>query len=104
MTSDEALYREIGQLVRSIRRRAGLTQASLAKRAGLTRTSITNLEAGNQQIRIHTLYSIARVLGVSPRELLPYQEEKELDAVDEQLRDTNLAKSERDWVKRIIRQ
>lgn len=102
MTSDSNLYKIIGELVRYTRKRAGLTQDELANRAGLTRTSITNLEAGNQQIRVHTLLNLAKALGVSPQELLPRVDETNLDSVDEHLQDKNLAEPEREWVKRII--
>ena len=70
-STNDILYQEIGELVRSARKRARLTQDELAERAGLTRTSITNVEAGNQQLRVHTLINISDALGVSPMSLLP---------------------------------
>jgi transcriptional regulator with XRE-family HTH domain len=100
--STEQLYRKIGESVRFARKRAGFTQDDLAKQAGLTRTSITNIEAGNQQLRVHTLFSLATALGISPQDLLPSIDETQSDEVDKQLLNKNLADAEREWVKRII--
>ena len=101
-STDEMLYRTIGKLVRYERKRAGLTQHQLAERAGLTRTSITNLESGNQQVRVHTLFGIAEALGVLPQQLLPLPDRTLSDVADEKVKEKDLAEPERAWVKRIL--
>lgn len=53
----------LGALIRAMRKRQYLTQAQLAERCGLERTSITNIEAGNQELRVSTITSIAEALG-----------------------------------------
>lgn len=65
------VYRTVGTAIRRRRLRLGLTQAQLAQRVSLTRTSITNIEAGRQKLLVHTLLTIAEVLGLAASELLP---------------------------------
>lgn len=65
------VYRAVGAAIRRRRLRRGLTQAQLAQRVSLSRTSITNIEAGRQKLLVHTLLTIAEVLGLAPSELLP---------------------------------
>lgn len=65
------MYRDLGKLVRAHRRKRKLSQAVLAQQVGHTRTSITNIEAGRQRIPLDVLFSIASVLQVDLRELLP---------------------------------
>jgi transcriptional regulator with XRE-family HTH domain len=67
----DGLYREFGGLLRTHRRRAGLTQNQVAERVGLARTSITNIERGHQHVPLHQLFRLASAVGVQPAELLP---------------------------------
>jgi transcriptional regulator with XRE-family HTH domain len=67
----EGLYREFGELLRTHRRQAGLTQNQVAERVGLARTSITNIERGQQHVPLHQLFRLASAVGVQPAELLP---------------------------------
>lgn len=48
-----------------------MTQVAFAKAVGLSRTSITNIESGRQPVSLHTLYSMADILGVEVSDLLP---------------------------------
>ncbi len=100
--SENELYKVIGELVRTARERAGWTQNDLARLAGLTRTSITNLESGNQKLRVHTLFNIAQALGVSPETLLPLPNKRTADEIGIKLDDKDLNKTELEWVKRIL--
>jgi transcriptional regulator with XRE-family HTH domain len=67
----DRLYREFGQLLRSARLKAKLTQDEVAERVGLKRTSITNIEKGRQHIPLHQLFVLATAVGTSPDRLLP---------------------------------
>jgi transcriptional regulator with XRE-family HTH domain len=67
----EGLYREFGELLRTHRREAELTQSQVAERVGLARTSITNIERGQQHVPLHQLFRLAAAVGVQPSELLP---------------------------------
>lgn len=65
------VYTEFGEMLRKTRLRRGLTQRDLAKAMELSRTSITNIELGKQKVLLHQLYSLAKILGVNPKKLLP---------------------------------
>lgn len=58
---------ELRKLLRSMRKRKGLTQAQLAAMVGLERTSICNIELGHQQLTERTINDIARALGYRVR-------------------------------------
>jgi transcriptional regulator with XRE-family HTH domain len=65
------IYREVGRRFREVRTSKGITQADVATEAGLTRQSVANIELGRQRFMLHTLFDVARALGVSAAELLP---------------------------------
>jgi transcriptional regulator with XRE-family HTH domain len=67
----QALYRELGQRLRAVRRERGYTQDQVATAVSLERTSITNIESGRQRLPIHTLYEYCDALGVEVAEVLP---------------------------------
>ena len=52
-----------------LRAEAGLTQRGLAERIGVRPRRITELETGKANPTLDTLNTIARALGVDPREL-----------------------------------
>ena len=62
-----------GQKLKTLRKRAGLTQEQLAERVGgtCTNTVISRYERGNTEMGIQTMYDIAEALGVPPSELIP---------------------------------
>jgi transcriptional regulator with XRE-family HTH domain len=70
-----ALRRQIGNRLRDLRSRAGITsQEKLADRAGVHRTYVGRLERGESGVTIEALAAILAPLGVSLREFfLPFQ-------------------------------
>lgn len=66
---DELLFR-IGQSVRYLRLKEGISQEELAFRANLNLNSISTLERGLNNVKIKTLYSIAHALNVQIEEIL----------------------------------
>lgn len=66
---DEFLLK-IGQSVRYIRIRQGISQEELAFNAGLNMNSISTLERGINNVKIKTLYKIAQALNVDLSEIL----------------------------------
>lgn len=69
MMKDELLFK-IGQSVRYIRMKKGISQEELAFRAGLNMNSISTLERGLNNVKIKTLYRIAEALDVKIEEIL----------------------------------
>ena len=68
---DQRLYELLGQTISTQRDKQDFTQQQLADKVSLTRTSITNIEHGRQHIQLHTLYVLAKALGVEVVDLLP---------------------------------
>jgi len=66
---DELLFK-IGQSVRYLRLKQGISQEELAFRANLNMNSISTLERGINNVKIKTLYSIAAALNVSIEDIL----------------------------------
>lgn len=100
MNFEDQLYNMIGKRIREERLKAKFTQKELAQQIDLTRTSITNIESGQQKIQVHTLYIIAKALGIPVGNLLPEIELKE-KAIEEQLPD-DLPTDARKWILDII--
>lgn len=71
----QKVYQAVGERIATLRRapERGLTQKGLADGTDqvLTRSAVANIERGRQRLAVHHLYQIAKVLGVSPAELLP---------------------------------
>lgn len=70
-----ALYRLIGERIKSARERAGLSQAKLAKKLEMSRASIVNIEAGRQRAPVHILWQIAEALSTEVALMIPKQSE-----------------------------
>jgi transcriptional regulator with XRE-family HTH domain len=56
--------RAVGERIRKIRKRKGITQDHLAELAGLNRTHLYRLESGKQSMTLRTLKVIAVALDV----------------------------------------
>jgi transcriptional regulator with XRE-family HTH domain len=67
---DIRFLRKLGLRVRERRLSRGLTQAQLAEQCELHRTFIGSVERGERNISILNLRLIAKVLRVSPAELI----------------------------------
>ncbi len=60
----------VGENVRRIRLKKGLTQEHLAEVSGLSQQYISGLESGRRNPTTVTLYIVAQALGAAPIELL----------------------------------
>jgi transcriptional regulator with XRE-family HTH domain len=69
----------LGEAIRYIREREGLTQEEVAFQAGVHPTFISRVERGHQDARWSSLCRIAAGLGVSVLELVAISERTELD-------------------------
>lgn len=56
--------KQIGAIVRRVRRHAGLTQVELGKRIGLRQATISKLEKGESATRLSTLLDALTALGL----------------------------------------
>lgn len=61
----EPVYLKIGRWVRRRRKEHGFTQEELGALFGLCSSSITQIEAGQQRLPIHTLTAMAELFGYS---------------------------------------
>jgi transcriptional regulator with XRE-family HTH domain len=64
------MRRLVGQNVKRIRQKNGLTQEQFAEISGLSQQCISGLEGGHRNPTVVTLYELATALGVSPMDLL----------------------------------
>ena len=83
--ADQLFYRQFGRMLAEVRRKKDLSQERLADELGLSRTSVTNIEKGRQPIQLHSLYRIARLLGVEIKDILPSPQVFELPLGGEHL-------------------
>jgi len=64
---------QVGSAIREFREsKLRITQAQLAERVGISRPSVANIEGGRQQLTVAQLMLFARVLGIHPVKLLPF--------------------------------
>lgn len=65
------VYKEIGSIIRTKRKKLGLKQKNLAATLRISRGSLANIETGRQNMLVHQLYDFASALHLSPHDLLP---------------------------------
>lgn len=61
----------VGRLIRSSRESQKISQESLALQCGIDRSYLGRIERGEVNITIKKLYEIAKILDISPKNLLP---------------------------------
>jgi transcriptional regulator with XRE-family HTH domain len=73
----------VGENLRRLRRRAGLSQAALAENSGISRRMIVSLEGGETNISLSSLDRIAEALGTNFVELVsdPAAHSRRIDAL-----------------------
>lgn len=62
--------RAVGQVIRRIRRKRGLSQEIVSGLAGIARTHLTMIENGSKQPNLETIWRIALALNMQPSELV----------------------------------
>ena len=58
-----ALAGNLGEYIRALRRKAGITQTELARRAGVTRQGLSQIERGETGVNIRTLDRLFNAMG-----------------------------------------
>ena len=62
--------RKLGDNLKKIRTKKGITQIEISKKLGVNRSFVSNLENGKTNPTLATITKLAQVLGVSTNELL----------------------------------
>jgi transcriptional regulator with XRE-family HTH domain len=83
----------IGEKVRQLRTKMGLTTITLAKKVRLSQAQVSRLENGLQGFRSATLVKFARALGVPPIYFFVKGEDTSTSKVAEELEDYGLTAS-----------
>jgi transcriptional regulator with XRE-family HTH domain len=63
--------RILGEKIRKLRKKIGISQEELGFRSGLHRTYIGAIERAEQNVSIDNIHKISKALKVSPKDLLP---------------------------------
>ena len=95
-TSEVNAY--IGEKIRNLRNRNGLTQQELAERTELTKGFISQVERGQVSASIVTLFDIIECLGSTPAEFFRQEEEKVVFSEDEYFEKIDEAGNSRQWI------
>ena len=66
----DIFYKKLGEIIRTSRKKADLTQDDVGDHLGLTRISIVNFEQGTQKIQLHALLELSGLLNIDVGELL----------------------------------
>ncbi|HXF92475.1 MAG TPA: helix-turn-helix transcriptional regulator [Nitrospiraceae bacterium] len=75
------IKRAVGQRIKTVRQRMGLTQDQLAERVGLSPKYISGIERGVENPTMDTLIRLAKMLEVEPYDLFLFGESEESEKV-----------------------
>ena len=67
--------KKVGETIRSLRIKKGITQEVLSGLAGIARTHLTMIESGKKQPNFETIWKIALALEMNPIELVSEMEQ-----------------------------
>ena len=70
--SQKQFLERVGKKIREIRLRRNLSQFTLSVKSGLAASYISELEQGGRDVRVSTLYRIARALDVDICSLIKF--------------------------------
>lgn len=66
----QAVYRRVGKAVRAFRTEKGWSQDVLAEKAGLHRAHVGEIERGETNVTLQTLYILAQTFGIKIEDIL----------------------------------
>ena len=69
--SPKEIKSAVGERLRELRQKAGLSQEELGFKSGLHRNYIGGIERGERNVAIINIGKLAKALAVRPRDLLP---------------------------------
>lgn len=70
--TSKKLAEQIGEKIKQIRERQGLTQDTIAKKASLSTNYYARVERGEANATVETLQMITQALGVKSSDILPF--------------------------------
>ncbi len=88
----------IGERIRNLRNRNGLTQQELADRTELTKGFISQLERGQVSASVVTLFDLIECLGTTPTEFFRQEEEKVVFSENEYFEKIDEAGNSIQWI------
>ncbi len=94
------LYKELGRIIRSKRKKLKIKQEDLANQLGLSRASIVNIEQGRHKPQIHVLYELCSIFSCSPSDILP-NENVMIETISKKI-SAELNESEEYLVKKLL--
>lgn len=65
-----SVNQDFGQVLRRLRKEAGLSQEQLALEAGLQRNYISMMELGNYQPTLTTIFKLSRALNIQASQII----------------------------------
>ena len=68
--TEKVLLKKVGARIVQIRKEKGMTQQELAATLNYDKSNMSRLESGTVNLRIATLYKVAKALNISLQELL----------------------------------
>ena len=68
--TSEFLAKKVGETIRDLRKREGISQEELAERANIAKNYVGNLERGEHEPSTYVLCRVAVALGIAGSELL----------------------------------
>lgn len=66
----------IGAIIKQRREACRWTQTELAERSGITQALVSQIESGDDNVRIETLRGLARAFGCAVTDLLPEEDKR----------------------------
>lgn len=66
------IKKQLGQKIKRLRLKAGISQEKLAAKAKLHRTYMSDIERGERNVSVENIKKIADALNVDPNELLKF--------------------------------
>lgn len=76
----------VGKVIRTLRKRKGMTQEVLSGLANIARSHLGMIETGKKKANFETIWRIAVALGMTPSDLVRLIEESDEGAKDESRR------------------
>jgi transcriptional regulator with XRE-family HTH domain len=82
----DPLAEKVGARIRDLREARGLSITALADKSGVSKGWLSSIERGLQLIKLPTIASLAKGLGVTAADIMTFPADSELDAIAECLR------------------